>query len=317
MESLKVLVVGGSVAGVSVAARLRSLDESVAIVLMEKSGHCAVARSGLSCRMGDAEGGREASVLPGVGRNVDVRLYTEVLSIDRKTKSVVARDRGTSKEYVESYDKLILAPSVRPARPQVPGIASPRVFSLCSKPDSGRIRNYLSTFHPRTVIIVGDGCIGEETASILYQAGVSVTLVVDPSRIPDEAVSFSPVPFGRRIAGGALRSVVEDAEGLTVVFEETRLQADMLLLASGGRIENSLAREAGLPVSDSGAILVDARMRTADHDVYAVGDAAVTPDFADGCAITDLRDGFVARQADIVAEDLQGCLGPSVMTRMK
>ena len=61
-------------------------------------------------------------------QNLDIRVCSEVVSIDRANKSVhVAGPKG---EYDESYDKLVLATGAAPVIPKAEGTALPGVFAV-------------------------------------------------------------------------------------------------------------------------------------------------------------------------------------------
>jgi len=63
-----------------------------------------------------------------------------------------------------------------------------------------------------------------------------------------------------------------DREGVTL-SSGARLPAQIVIMAIGVRPETGLARDAGLEIGKTGAILVDENMRTSDPDIFAVGDA--------------------------------------------
>ena len=82
-------------------------------------------RSALS--LGDVDKGERISSVTPVevmrGRyNVDVRICNEALSIDRNTKTVLVKNHVTGEEYIESYDKLVIATGSSPAAPRIPGL---------------------------------------------------------------------------------------------------------------------------------------------------------------------------------------------------
>jgi NADPH-dependent 2,4-dienoyl-CoA reductase/sulfur reductase-like enzyme len=62
--------------------------------------------------------------------NIDVRVNSEVIEIDRKRKEVKVKELSAGTIYIEKYDKLILSPGAEPAKPPIPGINSPRIFNL-------------------------------------------------------------------------------------------------------------------------------------------------------------------------------------------
>ena len=72
--------------------------------------------------------------------NIDVRVLSEVRSIDRQNKTVVVADLVSGREYREGYDKLILSPGAAPIRPPVPGIEMDNIYTLRTVPDTDAIK---------------------------------------------------------------------------------------------------------------------------------------------------------------------------------
>lgn len=178
---MKVVIVGGVAGGASAAARLRRLDESAEIIMFERGEYISFANCGLPYYIGGEITKKSALTLQtpqsfNARFNVDVRVNSEVTSIDPKAKTVTVRskDRG---EYTESYDKLILSPGAAPIRPPMEGADNARVFTLRNIPDTIKIREYVEEEFPESAVVVGGGYIGVEMAENLKNAGVAVTIV--------------------------------------------------------------------------------------------------------------------------------------------
>jgi len=132
---MKIIVVGGVAAGASVAARARRLDERAEIVVFQCGHHVSFANCGLPYHVGGVIADRSRLLLqtPQSLReslNIDVRIGTEVLSIDRRAKTVTVREVDSGKEYTEFYDKLALCMGAEALRPPLPGIDHPAVEVL-------------------------------------------------------------------------------------------------------------------------------------------------------------------------------------------
>ncbi|NQT89532.1 DsrE/DsrF/DrsH-like family protein, partial [bacterium] len=102
---------------------------------------------------------------------------------------------------------------------------------------------------------------------------------------------------GFREAGGGLE--VDLSEGGPVACE-------FAVLAIGVRPDSKLAVDAGLDVSDRGAVVVDDHMRTSDPDIYAVGDAVQVTDLVGGHATAIPLAGPANRQGRIAADNIFG-----------
>lgn len=109
--------------------------------------------------------------------NVDVRVSSEVTAIDREKKTVTVFSFDEGREYVESYDTLILSPGAKAMIPDTPGVHSERVLTLRTVEDALKMRRLVEEEKPERAVVVGGGFIGLETAENLMEAGVKVTLL--------------------------------------------------------------------------------------------------------------------------------------------
>ena len=164
----KVVIVGGVAGGASCAARLRRLDESTEIVLLERGEYVSYANCGLPYYVGGVIPDRAALLLETPERmhkrfGIDVRVRNEALRIDRGRKVVTVRG-ASGEEYEEPYDVLVIASGSSPLRPGIPGIDSPRVVTLWTVPDADRLREMIRKRRVQSAAIVGGGLIGLEMA---------------------------------------------------------------------------------------------------------------------------------------------------------
>ena len=151
---MKVIIIGGVAGGASAAARLRRLDETAEIVLLERSGYISYANCGLPYYIGGVireKGALSVQTPEGFGGRfrIDVRVKNEAVSIDPEAKKVRIRRLETGEEYEESYDRLLLSPGAKAIRPALPGVEDPRVMTLRTVEDTLAIRNYLEAKRPR------------------------------------------------------------------------------------------------------------------------------------------------------------------------
>ena len=121
-----ILIIGGVAGGASAAARLRRLDESAQIVLLERSGYISYANCGLPYYIGGVieDKGYLTLQTPESFRerfNVDVRVRNEAIAIHTDNKTVEIKDLDSGKIYEENYDKLILSPGAKAVKPENPG----------------------------------------------------------------------------------------------------------------------------------------------------------------------------------------------------
>lgn len=284
---MKVIIVGGVAGGASAAARLRRLDETAEIVMLERSGYISYANCGLPYYVGGEITDREALTLQTPESfferfHVDVRVNSEATAIDLAGKQVTVRNLADGTTYTESYDKLILSPGARPVRPPLPGIDNARIFTMRTVEDTLALRGFIDEQHPKRAVVVGGGFIGLEMTENLMQAGLAVDLVerLDQVMAPlDYDMACTLHGYLRKKGVGlhlstAVAGFEEAPGGIRTLLEGgSALDSDLVLLAIGVSPDTRLAADAGLELGARGSIKVTDRMQTSDPDVYAVGDA--------------------------------------------
>ncbi|MDP4110117.1 MAG: FAD-dependent oxidoreductase, partial [Bacillota bacterium] len=316
---MKFVIVGGVAGGASAAARLRRLDESAEIVMLEKGEFVSYANCGLPYFIGGAIKDRENLIVtkPIIFKerfNIDLRTLSEAVKINRAKKTVTVKNLKDGTTYEESYDKLILSPGAKPKRPNLPGIGTEGIFTLRTVPDTLAIDEYIRRKGASSAVIVGAGFIGIEMAENLIERGLDVTVV----EFLDQAIaSLDPEMAAflhRHIRENGVKllfktgvSGFEKGEPIKVLLSDGRaLDTDMVILSIGVAPENELARDAGLELGAGGGIKTDEAYRTSDPDIYAVGDAITVENLVSGAETLIPLAGPANKQGRLAAENALG-----------
>jgi NADPH-dependent 2,4-dienoyl-CoA reductase/sulfur reductase-like enzyme/rhodanese-related sulfurtransferase len=310
---MRVVIVGGVAGGMSAATRMRRLDADAEIIVLEKSGHVSYANCGLPYFVGGVIEEEDALLLQTPASlharfKLDVRVATEVTSIDPAAKSVKIKDWLKGEEYELSYDKLILSPGASPVVPPIPGIE--RALTLRTVEDVEKIANRVNA-KPKSAVVIGGGFIGVEIAENLVHKGVPTTVVEAAPQVlaPLDPEMATLVAKEMRKHGIALHLGVsaKDVTATTVVLSDgSVLDADLVIMAIGVRPDTALAKAAGLTIGTRGGIEVDDFNRTSNHDIYAVGDAAEKTDAIDGSATLVPLANLANRHGRVVADHIAG-----------
>jgi NADPH-dependent 2,4-dienoyl-CoA reductase/sulfur reductase-like enzyme len=269
-----VVIVGGGLAAAKTAEELRERGYDGSVTLLAAESHLPYERPPLSksVLLGEKE--------PGVtqvhdadwyaAHDVDVRTSTAVSALDLSRRVVVTDDDEVS------YDDLVLATGSEPRHFAAADESGARVAYLRTLEDCASLRSALQE-QPR-VAIVGAGWIGLEVAAAARTIGCDVT-VVEPQSQPLLGVmgerigaTFADLHRGHGVdlrLGVSVDGVEKDR---VLVSGGDAVPADLVVVAVGAAPRTRLAEEAGL-ATDNG-VLVDARLRTADPHVYAIGDIA-------------------------------------------
>lgn len=312
---MKVVIIGGVAGGASCATRLRRLDESAEIVILERGDHVSYANCGLPYYVGGKIEREESLTVasPGFLRarfGIDVRVRSEVVGIDTEKKVVRVRERD-GREYDEPYDKLVLAPG---ASAKTFGMSGKGVFVLRDVNDATGLYRHITETDRKSALVAGGGFIGVETAENLVRRGLEVTLAefapqVMPPLDPEMAqlVADELAKNGVTVLTGVgVSSVAAEDDGVKVAFTDGREgKFGAVVLALGVAPETSLAKAAGIELAKSGGIAVDGAMRTSVPDIYAAGDA-VSVIGADGKDALVPLAGPANRQGRSVADNIAG-----------
>ncbi len=312
MAHMKIVIIGGVAGGMSAATRLRRLDETARITVLERSGHVSFANCGLPYHVGGVIEQRSALLLQtpasiGARFGIDVRVLHEAVRIDRQRQVVVVRALETGAEEELAYDALVLSPGARPVRPPIPGID--RALSLRDIEDTDAMVEGLR--RATTAVVVGGGFIGVEMAENLVHRGVETALVEATSQVigPLDPEMVEPVHEHIRRIGVRLHlhaSVTAIGPADVTLSTGERLPADVVVAAIGVRPETTLAADSGLRIGPRGGIAIDDQFRTSDPHIYAVGDAVEKRDGLDGSPALVPLANTANRQGRFVADVITG-----------
>lgn len=318
----KIVIVGGVAGGASAAARARRLDESAEIVVFEKDSFISFANCGLPYHIGGDIQSRSALLVQTPESmkarfNLDIRIQCEVLSIQASEKTVKVRELVSGKEYLETYDELILSPGAVPIVPPIKSldVVKESVFTLRNIPDMDKIIRKINIDAPRSAVVVGGGYIGIEMAEAFIHRGIETTLVEKSNQVMPPFDPEMAVPLHQEMRRKGVRLILNDAidafeqeeDSMALLMASGKsLQADIVILAIGVRPANSLAHQAGLKLGERGGICVDKHMRTSEKNIWAVGDAVEVEDFVTGTKAQIPLAGPANRQGRIVADNIFG-----------
>lgn len=329
---MKVIIIGGVAGGATTATRLRRLDENVEIIILERGSFVSFANCGLPYYVGDVIKEKQELLLQTPESfktrfNIDVRVKTEAIKIDRKNKKVIIKDLNKNEEYEENYDKLVLSPGAEPINP-FKGIEDDKILTLRNVDDSVKIKQYIEENKPNNVCIIGGGYIGVEMAeNIKMYPNINVSII--------EKASHLITPLDTDMAGFIHKTLIKNGVNLylgngvkkieynnefNIELEKGEVKADLIILCIGVRPETKLAEEAGLELTDRKHIVVDKSMRTSDNDIYALGDAVQVTNFVTKTPVSIPLAGPANRQARTVANNIvgkkyeyEGVIGSSIL----
>ena len=330
---MKILIVGGVAGGATAATRLRRLSEENEVIIFEKGQYVSFANCGLPYHISGTIDKRDALLLQtpeslNERYNLDVRVLTEVLSINKEEKTISVKNLQTEEIYAESYDKLLLSPGAEPIKPPFEGINSDKIYTLRNIPDMDKIVE--KTKNAQNFVVVGGGFIGLEVAENLIEAGKSVKLVELGNQVM-APVDFDIASFVHEKAkqkglelllNVGVEKFNDKGETIEVFLNNgISVETDAVILAIGVKPETKLAVEAGLEIGETSGILVNEFLQTSNPDIYAVGDAIEVAHFINNKKVLIPLAWPANRQGRIVADNIvlgnqykyTGSLGSSIL----
>ncbi len=282
-DMTRVVVVGGSAAGMAAAAKAKRVDPSLDVIVFEKGGYVSYAPCGIPYYISGLVRDIDELVYYKLNyfiekRGLDVRIHHLVTDIDPDNKVVYVKDLKNGNEYSVSYDKLMLATGGVPIKPPIDGVDLDGIHTLRLLEDGYSFRARVNK--AKTVAIVGAGYIGIEVAEALRSLNKRVLVFemldqVMPS-LDKEAAKLVEEELVRNSVELHLGEKVVAFEGgeevKKIVTTKDSYPVDLVLMAVGVKPNVDLARRIGVELGETGAIKVNEMMETNIMDIYAGGD---------------------------------------------
>jgi 3-phenylpropionate/trans-cinnamate dioxygenase ferredoxin reductase component len=210
---------------------------------------------------------------------IELALGAAAQTLDRAGKTLTLADGSAL-----AYDKLILATGSVPRALTIPGHDLHGVVALRSLADADVLRERVQP--GERLVVIGAGYIGLEAAAAARQLGHEVTVLEAAPRVLGRVTGEAVSAFytnEHRAQGVDLRldarieALVGEGGKLTGVrLASGEVVPATLALVGIGIVPNvTLAQQAGLACENG--VQVDDDARTADPDIYAIGDCASRP----------------------------------------
>ncbi|MCL4325920.1 MAG: FAD-dependent oxidoreductase [Candidatus Thermoplasmatota archaeon] len=292
---MKIVVIGGDAAGMSAASKAKRINKSAEVIVFEKGNYVSFAACGMPYYISGVVSDVQSLVHYPVEkfvieRGIDVRLGSEIISINPALKSVSVKKRdGTIVN--EIYDKLIIASG---ASPKIPSFFKnyKNKYVLRWLEDAIKIKS--ETKNAKEVVIIGAGFVGIEMAEAFKISGKNVIMVEFLSRVLRGYDEEFGVEIIKTLTKNGINVRLNEevtsvvADGTTIKSIKTKsgneYHGDVFFISVGITPNVSFSQNTGISLYDDhggksdGAISVNDRMETSIPDIYAVGDCATTFD---------------------------------------
>ncbi len=284
----KIIVIGGSDAGISAALRARELNPEIRPTMIVADNFPNFSICGLpyfiSHEVADWKNLAHRTKDDIEKAGINLLLEHTAQSVNLQSRQLTVVDISGSRKILE-YDKLIIGTGASSVKPQIPGSDLPGVFFLRWVPESIAIDDFIEKHKPKTVLIIGAGYIGMEMSEALAKRGLKVTVVeflesVLPSVDVDLGNKVRDILVKNGIAVNnniSIESINKDGNKLIVKGTEGfEISTDMVLVSVGSVPNTALGRSIGISTGMKGAFKVNLKMETNIPDIYAAGDCVET-----------------------------------------
>jgi len=280
---MKIVIIGGVAGGLSAASQIKREDHGAQVIVLEKSGDVSYAACGMPYNLFYKDKPVEDLHALSIDtirneRDIDYRLYHEVIAIDPVCKEVTVVDHELSREYRENYDYLVYATGNQPNRLSLPGFDAADVFYFKTLDDTRLVKNFIYEKSPSNAILIGSGYTNLELVDVLYNMKIKPVIL-------EKSATILP-SFAEEIRARVLEKLEEkgirlhtnvdiiEKQGSVVRTATGDFEAGMVVVSIGVKPNTALFAAAGGELGVGGAVKVDRCLRTNLTDVFATGDCA-------------------------------------------
>ncbi|HEY3839503.1 MAG TPA: FAD-dependent oxidoreductase [Bryobacteraceae bacterium] len=286
-----VVIVGAGQAGFQLAVSLRSDGYDGPVILVGDEPFLPYQRPPLSKAYLAGKQDIEAVTLRPesfyVEQGINLLMGETASAIDRTARTV-----RLSSGSALPYDSLVLATGARNRLLPVVGAGFDNVCYLRTRAEAVNLGERLEA--ARSLVIIGGGFIGLEVAAAAAMLGKEVTVIEAQARLMARAVAPAMSEFFRAlhtrhgvrvVLNGFVREVIGHAGRVSGVAMDggDAYPADVVVIGIGVVPHVDLAEAAGLPCGNG--IIVNEHLKTADDNIYAIGDCAWHPNRYAGCPV--------------------------------
>lgn len=290
---MKILIIGGSHAGIAACQILKSLNAEAEVTLIEKGNVLGFIPSTINLIFqkmispNDLDLGETGNFEALVQAGVDVLLNTQATKIDVQAK-VVSTISTLNEEVLNlSYDYLILATGSESFAIQTSEEDNPTNQLLTTYKQKEQTKSALTQLkNNQDIGIIGAGLIGLELASSLSKNDQKKITIIEQMDQPlfryfDKDITtilLLHLPKNVQILfRETLTNIVSTGQKLEIeLFTGKKLEVDTCIYAINPKPEVSLVRDI-IELDFDSTILVDSHMRTSVPNIYAIGDLVKIP----------------------------------------
>ncbi|PKQ26414.1 MAG: nitrite reductase (NAD(P)H) [Actinobacteria bacterium HGW-Actinobacteria-4] len=286
----KIVVVGGGMVAhrFTEALRDRDRDGRFSVTLLAEEPRAPYDRVALTSYFTGRHPEDLALGDPELWNDALVTLHRDsaVTSIDRESKLVTTKHGDT-----HAYDHLVVATGSYAWTPPLPGADLPGVYVYRTIDDVADLRGWVEqrtvdVGRPVRGVVIGGGLLGLEAAGAMQGLGATCTVVQFADRLMNlqvdagggEALKRLIEQLGVNVRVDTVTTALKPDDrgrvGRVTYGDGGEQLVDVVVIATGVRPRDELARDAGLEMGERGGVLVNDWCQTSDPSVWAIGEVA-------------------------------------------
>ncbi|AJA90512.1 CoA-disulfide reductase [Borreliella chilensis] len=283
---MKIIIIGGTSAGTSAAAKAKRLNKNLDITIYEKTSIVSFGACGLPYFIGgffenpNTMISRTQEEFEKAG--ISVKTNHEVIKIDAKNNTIKIKNLKTGNIFNNTYDKLMIATGAKPIIPPINNINIKNFYTLRNLEDGQKIKNLMDKEEIKNVVIIGAGYIGIEMIEAAKNKRKNVRLIQLDKHILIDSFDeeISKIMEEELIKKGIdlhtnefVKSLIGEKKVEGIVTNKNTYQADVVILATGIKPVTKFL-ENQLKTATNGAIIINEYGESSIKNIFSAGDCA-------------------------------------------
>ncbi|EOA80093.1 CoA-disulfide reductase [Borreliella burgdorferi] len=283
---MKIIIIGGTSAGTSAAAKANRLNKKLDITIYEKTNIVSFGTCGLPYFVGgffdnpNTMISRTQEEFEKTG--ISVKTNHEVIKVDAKNNIIAVKNQKTGTIFNNTYDQLMIATGAKPIIPPINNINLENFHTLRNLEDGQKIKNLMDREEIKNIVIIGGGYIGIEIVEAAKNKRKNVRLIqLDKHILIDsfdkEIVTIMEEELTKKgvnlHTNEFVKSLIGKKKAEGVVTNKNTYQADAVILATGIKPDTEFL-ENQLKTTENGAIIVNEYGETSIKNIFSAGDCA-------------------------------------------
>ncbi|AAX17226.1 CoA-disulfide reductase [Borrelia hermsii] len=283
---MKIIIIGGTAAGTSAAAKAKRTNKGLNITIYEKTNTTSFGACGLPYFIGgffDEPNNMIARTPEEFAQNgISVFTEHEVIKVDIKNNTLKVKNLKTQQIFNDTYDKLMIATGGNPIIPPISNIQLNNFYTLRNMKDGQEIRELFKKKDIKNIVIIGAGYIGIEMIEAAKTLDKNIRIIQLDKRILTESFDkeITNIMEEELIKNNVLLHTDEFAKSLIgkekvegIITNKSEYKADLVILSTGIKPATEFL-EGQLETLKNGAIIINEYGETSAENIFSAGDCA-------------------------------------------